>query len=313
MPSFDVVNYSLRASKSIQRQIVFDGIRVLKTVLDLQRAIYIGFGSIWFTDFVMAHKLLGIADMISMESDEIGYRRALFNSPYSTVKVCNDSSSVILPKLCDDKEVNGRPWVVWLDYDSEFDESLKADTRTVIEKAPDSTVFLITFNGNETKYGSAKERPERLRELFEDAVPDDLPKEKCKGYNMQKTLADFAIDFMTSVGAGSTRRLFVSAFRVLYKDSAAMVTVGGILADSKLVDIVADTVKTPDWRCRPTEPIVAPQLTIREVMTLQSELPSQASLSRESVQDLGFDLKKEQVEAYQRYYLEYPTFVQIIT
>ena len=316
MPSFDVINYSLRPSKSIQRKIVFDGIRTLQSHLDLQQSVYIGFGSIWFTDFVMAHNLLDIDDMISMEADDIGHRRACFNSPYATVSVRHGFSSDILPTLCDDSTINGRPWVIWLDYDGNFDETLQEDTRTVIERAPDNTVFLITFNGNESKYGgNPQDRIDRLRELFRDVVPDDFPRSKCRGSSMQESLADLATDFMKSVASDSVRPgNFLSAFRVIYKDSAAMVTVGGLLPSSEANHGVSGIVNNAEWKCSPPEPIVAPHLTIREAMALQSKLPSSEGLSRTSIQqDLGFDLEDKQIKAYEKYYREYPTFVQIVT
>src|SRR5438128_622831 len=103
MPSFDAINYSLRASKSIQRQLVFEGVRMLQRELHLERLAYVGLGSIWFTDFTMAHKLLGIDDMVSIESHPVGYRRAVFNSPYATVKVREGYSSEVLPALYDDE------------------------------------------------------------------------------------------------------------------------------------------------------------------------------------------------------------------
>ena len=99
MASFDIINYSLRPSKSIQRRLVFEGVRTLKGNLELDNMVYIGFGSVWFTDFVMAHKLLGIQDMVSMEADVIGYKRALFNAPYATVRVMEGSSAAALPCL----------------------------------------------------------------------------------------------------------------------------------------------------------------------------------------------------------------------
>ncbi len=317
MSSFDVVNYSLRPSKSIQRQIIFDGINTLTPRLDLNLSqfIYIGLGSIWFTDFVMAHKLLGIKNMISMEEDCIGYKRACFNTPYATVSVQKGSSYTILPTLFDDEDISRYPWLIWLDYDSEFGEELRDDTRAVIERAPDNTLFLITFNGNDYKYGKPKERPERLQQLFEDVVPDNLSKQCCKNTRMQKTLADFAIDFMQSVAANSRRRGgLVPAFRVIYKDSAAMVTVGGFLASSlQLADKAQEIVKEADWKCRPKETIVAPHLTIREAVTLQSNLPNTEGLSRKIVQSLGFDLEDNQIKIYEKYYREYPSFAQIIT
>ena len=81
MASFDIVNYSLRPSKGIQRQIVFDGIRMLKSRLELSEMIYVGLGSIWFSDFVQAHKSLDIRRMVSIEADDTGYCRARFNKP----------------------------------------------------------------------------------------------------------------------------------------------------------------------------------------------------------------------------------------
>lgn len=107
MASFDAVNYSLRPSKTIQRQIVFDCVRSLQAGLNLERLVYVGFGSIWFTDFVMAHKLLGIDDMVSLEADDIGYRRAVFNSPFSTVRVKHGYSYDVLPNLYIDTAIQG--------------------------------------------------------------------------------------------------------------------------------------------------------------------------------------------------------------
>ena len=87
MPSFDVVNYSLRPNKSIQRALVFEGVRQLMENIDLANAVYIGFGSIWFNDFLTVHKDLNIQEMISIESDEIGIARANFNRPFKTLRI----------------------------------------------------------------------------------------------------------------------------------------------------------------------------------------------------------------------------------
>lgn len=68
MASFDVVNYSLRPSKCIERQLVFEGVRALQMQMDLNQLVYVGFGSVWFTDFVVAHKILGVDDMVDRKS-----------------------------------------------------------------------------------------------------------------------------------------------------------------------------------------------------------------------------------------------------
>ena len=313
MASFDVVNYSLRPSKSIQRRIVFNGIRTLQSRLQLEQMVYVGLGSIWFTDFVMAHMLLEISDMVSIESDQTGYRRAVFNAPYATVRVCHGQSSQVLPTLYGDKIIRERPWVVWLDYDSDFNESLTDDIRSVIENAPENTVFLVTFNGKDDKYGIPEQRPSRLRELFGDVVPDTLSKPECKGDQMQETLANLAIDFMKSVAAESVRPGgFIPAFRAIYKDTTTMVTVGGLMPSREKATIAENVVKETNWKCRPEKRIVAPHLTIREATILQSQLPRASGLSRNLVQSLGFDLENEQIEVFEKYYREYPAFAQII-
>lgn len=314
MSSFDAINYSLRPSKSIQRQVVFDGVKLLQLQLDLDNMMYVGFGSIWFTDFVTAHRALGVNDMISIEGNEVGYKRAVFNTPYATVRVEHGMSGDVLPKLFAEAGIRNRPWLIWLDYDYELKESGLDDIRAVIENAPVNTILLATFNGHEMGYGRAPERPERLRELLGALVPDDLPKAACKDDRMQDTLADLALGYMQSVAAEVARPGgFVSAFRILYRDGAPMVTVGGILPARGAARIAADVVAELAWPCRPAIPIKAPHLTLREAAVLQSQLPRNEQLTRAAVQALGFDLEDEQIAAFEAYYRQYPAFAQIIS
>ena len=314
MPSFDIVNYSLRPSKSIQRQVVFEGMRQLQAQLDFDRMAYVGFGSIWFTDFVLAHKILGIDDMFSIEADEVGFARAVYNAPYATVRVRHGFAKDVLPTLFGDPELTDRPWMAWLDFDYAFDESLRDDVRSLIENAPMNSAVLITFNGHEMKYGAAPDRPERLRDLFGSVVPDELPKKACKDERMQETLADLALDFMQSVAAEIARPGgFVPAFRVIYRDQSPMVTVGGVLPAKGAAGVASTVVRDGSWPGKPAKPIMAPHLTIREASALQSKLPRADKLSRALVQSLGFDLADEQIEAFETYYRQYPAFAQVIS
>ena len=308
------VNYSLRPSKSIQRQLGFAGIRALKSRFNLQEAIYVGFGSVWFTDFVMAHNMLDIDRMISMETDNIMFRRAEFNAPYASVTVRHGSSSAVLPTLYQDITLNTVPWVMWLDYDASFDERTIQDTRTAIERSPGDTILLITFNAGARKYGgSLKERLGRLQDLFGELVPSDLSGKYCKDAVMKETLADLAISSMKSAAA-DMRRVggFVPAFRMLYRDGADMVTVGGILPSSFHMAQDTEQLLAGNWTCMPEEVIVSPLLTMREAKVLQAQLPSSRALTREQIRRIGFDLEDEQIRAYEKYYKEYPAFAQVV-
>lgn len=314
MPSFDVVNYSLRPSKSIQRQLVFEGVRLLQAQLNFEEMIYVGFGSIWFTDFVLAHKLLGIQDMFSIEANEIGFARAKYNAPYATVRVLNGYARDVLPELFAHSSAAHRPWMAWLDFDYAFDEAMSDDIRLLIENAPQNSVVVVTFNANEMKYGKAPERPARLRQIFGSVVPDDLSARACKDERAQETLANISLDHMKSIAAEISRPGgFVPAFRLIYRDQSPMVTVGGVLPAKGASVIAEGVVQNATWPAKPQKPIMAPHLTIREASALQSKLPCQGRLSREIVQSLGFDLPEEQIEAFATYYRQYPSFAQVIS
>ena len=314
MKSFHQINYSLRPSKTIQRQIIFEGIRLMQSCYKEDDPVYIGLGSIWFTDFIMAHKILGIHDMISIEQDRIGYSRAVFNAPFATVQVKQGYSSQVLRSIFADGQYQNRPWVVWLDYDTGFDENLRDDIRSVIERSPSNTIVLITFDARGKIYGRPVDRNERLCELFGDLVPSTLSNGDCRDQKIQRTLARLVRNLMMSTWAETGRSgRFIPAFKIIYRDTADMVTVGGILASSAKFTALADLVSSPLWRCILEARIVAPHLTIRESTILRSQLPCDNRLSRSVVQSLGFDLEDEQIEVFQRYYREYPEFAQIIT
>jgi hypothetical protein len=129
---------------------------------------------------------------------------------------------------------------------------------------------------------------------------------------MQQTLANFALDFLRSIAADLSRPGgFVPSFRIVYRDGAPMVTVGGVLPAKGAATIARDIVLDPSWRGMPNAPILTPHLTLKEISSLQSLLPNNDKLTREAVKKLGFDLGEEQINAFQEYYNLYPSFVQI--
>src|SRR5260370_18738721 len=165
MPFFYVVNYGFKLNMAIQSILVFEAVRILQNCLDLDNLLYIGLGSIWFTDFQIAHKFLRIKDMISMEGDEIGFRRARFNQPFKTIRVMNGYSYQVLPTLLSKKVLMKRPWFLWLDYDDALDEDKIADIRRVIKNAPTSSFFLVTLPSVGRDFGKPTARAVRLRKI----------------------------------------------------------------------------------------------------------------------------------------------------
>lgn len=315
MASFESINYSLRPSKSVQRGVIFEGLKVLFDVMRLQNAVYIGLGSIWFTDFVMAHKVLDIDEMISIEKDEIGYRRARFNKVYSCIKILRGRSDEKLRETIELENYRTRPWIVWLDYDSALNESKIEEMRWLLRNAPENSIVLFTFSATQNAYGrKLKDRPQRLANLLGSVVPDDMGKERCEKDNLALTLASLTMDFLSSVIADNARLGgFVRSFKVPYLDSVGMVTVGGVLPTRETVDSVSAVVDDHKWKCVVDEMIQAPPMTLKEVATLQAELPFDGELTRARIQELGFDLLEDQIRSFQQYYKYLPNFAEIVT
>jgi hypothetical protein len=312
MPSFDLVNYSLRPNKAIQRHLVFEAVRILQDRLDLTNLIYVGLGSIWFTDFQIAHKFLRINDMISMEEDDVGYRRARFNQPFKTIQVLKGSSSVLLPKLLARKKLNKRPWFIWLDYDKSIDEEKISDIRRVIESAPANTILSVTLPVFGRTIGRPLNRPDRLRKIFGSVVPDELDKDDCNDENLTKTLLSLIENFMASCAATVSRPGgFVPAFRIAYRDTTPMLTVGGVLPTKGALGTLHNAVSDAGWPAVCARPVETPPLTLREAAVFQSQLPRQTAFTRKNIRKLGFDLEVGHLRSFERYYRYYTIFAQI--
>ena len=315
MSSFKFINYSVRPSKSIQRQIVFDALSEVEPIIGLCDATYIGLGSIWFTDFILAHTKININRMISIEKDYVGYKRAKFNKPYSSLTVRKGCSSEVIPKLLKRKNLCTKPWVVWLDFDYELKPSVIAEMQTLAENAPTNSVLIFTLNSRLSKYGKrANVRLTRLHNLFGSVVPDDLSEDRCEDvYNMQLTLANLSLQFMQSVAAEVARpESFVPAFLLPYMDGAPMVTFGGILPSVEQKDRIRKVVGSKSWSGKVKKQINAPHLTVKETLQMQSLLPSDRSISRKRIRELGFDLTKSDIALFQEYYKHYPSFAQVV-
>lgn len=111
--SYEKINYSLRPAKNIERKMLCEVITRLSLIQSIEKYRYIGFGSPYFTDFVLLHKMFGINDLISIEKDKFNEARFIFNKPYSCIDMMFEDSHDALKKIKNWK----KPTILWLDYD----------------------------------------------------------------------------------------------------------------------------------------------------------------------------------------------------
>lgn len=313
--SSGVINFSVRQNKSIERSLTFGGLRRYGTLVDLTGAVYIGLGSAWFVDFDMAHRELGIRELISIESDEVTFQRATFNRPYRTVEVIKGKSYDEIPKLMERDGLAGRPWVVWLDYDQELDGDKVDELVGLVGHAPTNSVILTTFNAHPRNYGDSNpERVDTLQALFGDAYPSESHPNGLGLANQEKVQSTTATALLATLDSGARRVArpggFVRGFDLKYQDGSPMVTVGGFLPSTENHRPLQEMVNSSAWRCFTSESINTPPLTPKEISALRTLLPSDTEPTRADLKRLGFDLDDQHLRSFIRYYLDYPIFIQ---
>jgi len=111
--SYKKVHYELRPAKQVERRILVDALQALATagfpIRDYQ---YTGMGSIYFIDFMLFHRLLGLTRMLSVEYDTQIRKRVEFNRPFDCVDIKIAPVGEVIPTLSKDLK-----HLVWLDYD----------------------------------------------------------------------------------------------------------------------------------------------------------------------------------------------------
>lgn len=315
MSSTDQVNFALRQNKAIERQIAFEGLQSLTHAMAAEGPVYVGLGSVWFIDFQLAHRMLGSTKMVSVEHDDVVFKRAKFNRPWRTVDVRFGWSHQVIPSVLREQKYANKPWVVWLDIDGAVDEAFLQELRDLAVDLPENSTLLTTFKAVDSTYGRPADRNERLKTIFGDAI-DDHPfgssREAKDQQKMMTVLSQATLDTVESTVLKSGRLGgAVPSFRLMYKDAMPMVTVGWALPALDKLRAVQALVQDPSWAAIDSDPIMTPPLTHRELLALQSKMPSTQPLSEAAVTRLGFALDEDARSSYRKHYLRYPRYAQI--
>jgi hypothetical protein len=307
------LNYSVRQNKAIERSIIFDALSALSSRSLLSDPIYVGFGSVWFVDFRLAHRLLGIEDMYSFEVDRVRFSRAEFNRPYRTVQVIQGNSRDQMRQLLSRPALKQRSWITWLDYDDAVGSDEASEVLDLVSTLPANSVLMATFNVSVGGYSDKPDRKAYLSQIFgEDLVA--IHERGLTGSQSAFTPAFAGLmsdairsRFVKSGREGSVVRIVSLA----YRDNAPMATVGFFIGDAENCAIVEDLTNGDHWPAVSSMPIATSALTYREVAGLCSLLPSKKQLSTQEVSSLGFTLSDRDIRTFEEHYLRYPIYSEV--
>jgi hypothetical protein len=317
MESYEKLNYAIRPNKRTQRKMVFEALARYQSAFPATDFRYVGFGSMWFSDFLYAHRRLGLTDLVSIERST-GYRRATFNRPFKCVKVVEGDSSAVLPSL---KWI--RPSIVWLDYDYAPEGESLQDLSFLGSKLVTSSVLIVTYEARPPWDDNASpgNRIEVLRSIFGDAFPVSLkaalnrtPKKSGLTHQSEypSTLVTLVWSFLKGllVQNGRSEQDGLSwhpLFSFYYRDGAPMVTIGAALLTPEDAAKVRTlklsrqlTYLKGEGICR----IALPPLTHKERIELDRRLPDRKIR-------LPFPLTKEHLDSYARYYSFYHLMAEV--
>jgi hypothetical protein len=314
MPSFDAVNYAIRPNKTVERNIVFSGLVKLSRIVDLSAHQYVGLGSLWFVDFLMAHKALGIKSMISIEQSEIGYIRSEFNRPLACIKVVRGETTLVIPKL----NFESNPSIVWFDYDSSIGGPVIPDIAMLAARCAPNSILIVTINAKRDELPEKDEKdaeidPETsLRRIAGDLVPTPLSPKALQRQNYPRLLCEVLANQLQNATVNSGRtESFIKLFDLVYSDGTPMVTIGGIIAAADKAGEIRKLVDSQGWEGIVPKSIAVPPLTVKEKLALDRMMPSPNPPTDAQMNEIGFQLKREQIDTYHRHYQHYPMFGEI--
>ena len=323
--SYSKINYRLRPAKAVERKIICDSLRCLNPFGDLTTYRYVGFGSTYFSDFILFHKSLHIGknkgDMISIEKDKHAEERFEYNKPFGCIDIKYGNSSEILPTITWDRKS-----IVWLDYDDPLKIEVLDDIDLLIGKLVSGSVLIVTISAEPERPSEEDLSREKLDEFRRSKLRERLPNEKIP-INLQSTdltgkrLADLykrIIDnqleqsLATTNSARSNREKleYRQVFNFRYADGSRMLTIGWLVYEQGYCDVANQCNFNKhfnvDMEKEPYE-IKVPNLTTKEIHYLDGQMPTSDcdALDRKCI-------PLKDVKCYAQLYKYFPSFVEML-
>lgn len=280
--SYRTIDYRIRPAKHAERLMMVEAFRRLRfgSVENYQ---YVGLGSVYFSDFALIHRMLGVSKMVSIEREERDRKRFEENIPFGCIEILWGDTSAQLPNV----NLEHRS-IIWLDFDGRLDRNILGDIAEVARRAVGGTILAVTVQcrfdkgkGNDLEIGPVEALVETLGE---ERVPFDLKRTDLFGAGtgdlFRKIIAEEIEGALAARNIGAHPGQHMCCKQILnfrYEDGVKMMTVGFVLYDAgqqALFDMCrfSDLAFYRDGEER--FEIAIPKLTTREIRTLEGKMPT---------------------------------------
>jgi len=318
--SYSKINYRLRPAKAVERKIICDSLRCLSPFGELTTYRYVGFGSTYFSDFILFHKSLHIEDMISIEKDRHAKDRFDYNRPFGCIKIAYGNSHEVLPMLEWSKKS-----IVWLDYDSPLENKILEDIDTLTTKLVSGSVLIVTVCAEPERPQEEGLSREEIHEFREDKLRKKLPNEKIPidlkssdltGKNLAKLYKRIIdnqlkqrLSNANSARSEDQKLNYKQIFDFRYADGSRMLTVGWLIFEQSNDELAKQCKFNKNFnRTEVDKPyeIKIPNLTLKETQYLDSLMPTDDcnAVNRNCI-------PLEDIKSYAELYKYFPSFVEM--
>ena len=313
-------NYSLRLNKDIERKLIAQNLLELKKYSYVfEDYLYVGFWSIYFMDFKLFHKALGIKNMLSFEKGDPS--RPQFNNPYDFIKIKQwDFSDHYNSEVDFNKKIFFR-----LDYEDSLTDDILRDIDNIVRSKITQwwTIFSISlhchlpFNDEKKEEYINKFRGEwswYLKGRKNSQGTEDLPK-------INDIKSDNLIDKYIEILEGKIKDClgwkeldYVILYKYSYRDWSRMFTMWFLLDSKEKIAQIKEEIQDVS-----IININAPILTLKEKDAFNKNLSGIDDILKDETDNkefriserLGYQLNKEWVEDYLKLYKEYPHFTEV--
>lgn len=266
-PSFTRINYYLRPNKQVERKILIDILLHFRKLFDMKHYGYVGMGSVYYYDFILIHRILGLKKLISFDSADT-VKRFEFNKPYDFIKFLPGLSTEYLSKH-DWKSGNH---VFWLDYDGYFyanSESILNDIKLLAQNCNSNDIVFLTVNSTPPPSTSKKDFLSDHSKYISSHLNNNT---SLKHENFPYLIQNIMHNAFVNENLFHTSK-YTKLCSFVYKDQAPMYTIGGFFAsDSKILPDVQKLHDYISFDKNHIDEILIPHITYKEKHYLDNNI-----------------------------------------
>jgi len=312
--SHEKVHYEFRPAKQVERRML---LHIFQELRDLGYKIsnyeYTGLGSIYFVDFVLFHRYLGLSKLTSVEGDPNIEKRVRFNRPYKLIKTVQDDMAAQIARLSQDRQ-----HILWLDFDYILTEDLLDAVQLAVSQLTPKSILLVTVDvepPGTPEDGLTKWNPTTWMKHYKDEASTffwkGITKLDFARGNLPKTNARL-IKAAIEDGLSDRSVNFIDMFSFLYADGHKMLSLGGMIGDDndtrtiRSLDqnkfyFLCDDVSDDPYKIR------VPLVTRKERLYLDQNMPC-----KDGWLPKDFEMKREDVDDYRDVYKYYPAYTETL-